>query len=467
MTKKEYPNSDILERAYVVWMFHKADIREKYLKHTLPGVFLDPNKRTIIYVLQNLVELGIEITVPNMALYLQSDNEALSAFLKRHNAKRLTEEQVYDLVYDTQITSDTSLFETAKKYLITYAFARFVEDRMNDIKYWNSYPGTYSNAIVSACKGIIKIYDVLNGRLEIKRDQLTEAMELVNSDDEYISTSSQRLNSFIGGWTRGYVATLIAKSGHTKSSWIDYDVIQSLMTGKVKTAAIISPEESASTRWRRIIAMICKIPTSAMRQKTAQVTKANIEKVSEIFKDRLFIYDNVFKYKDVVDLMNSLKVDKIVVDHLQAIDYPGTGDFLARMIGNIPGLLDFQRKIAKQKNIVIINLSQVNDKDIQRSDRLIKAPRYWDAYGSSVLYQASREFLALWYPYKDQEDNQFALDKTIYTINDVRLSVEKSSFSQTGKVKLIFQPEYNTFDDASPVTKGNYIPPTEKGLFEK
>lgn len=464
--KKDYPNSDVLERAYLVWMFHKPELRERYLMKTLPSIFLDPSKRLVLYTMQRMNEINMEITVPNITLYMQNPNEALENFIKKHKARRLTEAEISNLVYDMEITNDTSLFDMAKEYLITFAFARFVEDRMNDIKWWNSYPGEYNNAIVGASKSIIKVYDILSGRLEIKRDQLAETMELINSDDEYVSTSSQALNAYLGGWTRGYVATVIAKSGHTKSSWIDYDIIQSLLTNKVKTVAIISPEESAATRWRRIIAMICRIPTTAMRQKTVQITQDHINVVRDKFKDRLFIYDNAFKYKDVIDLMQQIKVDKLVIDHLQSIDYPGTGDFLARMIGNIPAIIDFQKKLAKQRNMVIINLSQVNDKDIQRSDRLMKAPRYWDAYGSSVLYQASREFLALWYPYKDYEDNPISFGAHAPTINDVKISIEKSSFSRIGKVELLFEPEFNTFRDKPKHIKGDYIPPKEMDLSQ-
>ena len=467
MAKKEYPNSEILERAYIVWMFHRPEIRAKYLAQTLPGMFLDPAKRIVIHVLQKLVEKSIEVTVPNMVLYMSSADPGLDAFIKKHKTKRLDEQQLTSLVYDMEITSNAELFETAKNYIINYAFARYVQDRMADMEYYNSYPGSYNASIVGACKSIIKIHDVLNGRLEVQRNQLDEAMALVNSPDEYISTSSQQLNALIGGWTRGYVATLIAKSGHTKSTWIDYDTVQSLLTNKIRSAAIITPEESASTRWRRIIAMICKIPTSAMRQKTAILTDEQIKRVRELLVDsgKLIIYDEAFKYKDVLDLLSSIKADKIVIDHLQSIDFPGTGDFLARMIGNIPGLIDYEKKQAKQRNQVIINLSQVNDKDIQRSDRLIKAPRYWDAYGSSVLYQASREFLALWYPYKDQDENSIGIAPQTFTVSDVRMSVEKSSFSSIGKVKLLYNPEFSTFKDAASVKNRDYIPPEEKGLF--
>ena len=464
--KKEYPNSDVLERAYLVWMFHNPELRAKYLDKTLPSIFLNPQRRLLIFVMQKMTEENIDITVPNMALYIQNANEAVKNFMKRHKVKIMSEAEIQDTFHDMEITANISLFDMAKDYLLVYAFARFVEDKTTEIKWMNSYPGDYESGIVASCRGVIKVYDVLHGRLQSKRDQLAEAMESINSDNEYVSTSSQVLNAHIGGWTRGYVGAVIAKSSHGKSTWTDYDTVHSLLSNKIGSAAIISPEESASTRWRRIICGVFKIPSTMMRQKTAQVTQQHIDKISEMFKDRLFIYDDVFKYKSIIDLMHGLKVDKIVLDHLQAIEYPGTGDFLARMIGGIPGIIDFEKKIAKQRKNVIINLSQVNDKDIQRSDRLIKAPRYWDAYASSTMYQASREFLSLWYPIKDYEDNPIVFGSNIPTINDLQISVEKSSFSRIGKVKLFFDPEFNVFKDkpSKSMGKGDYVPPKEKEL---
>lgn len=473
MTKKDYPNSDVIERAYIVWLFHNKDLRERYLSNTLPAVFLHPSRRLLIYVMQKLQEQSIEITVSNIALYMQNSNESLKSFLKKHKAKVLLEEDIQDMVTDMEITNDLSLFDLAKDWLVVYAFARFVEDRSTDIKWWNSYAGEYEPHILAACRGVIKVYDMLHNRLSNKRDQLVETMELINSSDEYISTSSQVLNSFIGGWTKGYIGTIIAKSGHTKSSWADYDTVHSLMSKKITSAIIISPEEAASTRWRRIIAMVFKIPTSMMRQKTMQVSEEHIKKIREMFKDKLIIYDEVTKYKDIIDLMGTVKADKLVVDHLQSIEYPGNKDYLSNMIGNIPGIIDFEKRLAKARKMAIINLSQVNDKEIQRSERLSKAPRYYDAYGSSVLYQGSREFLSLYYPIRDYEDNPIIFGKHIPSINDIQVSVEKSSFSRLGKMHMHFDPEFNTFTDKSTksLEKGDYIPPKEKsidqiGMFE-
>lgn len=211
--------------------------------------------------------------------------------------------------------------------------------------------------------------------------------------------------------------------------------------------------------------MICKLPTSGMRLKTVKITDMHLGIVKEKLNNRLVIHDDVFKMKDIVELIDAMKVDMIYVDHLNGIDYPGSGTYMERMIGNIPGLVDAQKRIAKTKHIPIINLSQVNDKDIQRSDRLMKAPRYWDVYGSSVLYQASREFIALWYPYKDQEDNPIMPETGAPSINDIRIHVEKSSFSKVGRMSLHFDPDYNLFSDVQKdvkkMEKGNFIPPQE------
>ena len=462
---KEYPNSEVLERAYLVWMYHNKQLRDKYLMNTMPGIFLNADRRLIIFVMQKLVEAEIEVTIPNMVIYLQSQNAHITSFLKKHKTKLLSESQISDMIMDMEITSKPDLFSIAYDYLRKYAFARFVEDRMEQIKYWNSYPGDYNSSIIASAKAIPKLYEILSGKSGDKKTQLEEAMNMVNSTDEYIRTSSQELNRKIGGFSRGYIATLIAKSGHGKSSWSDFNAVQCLKTNKVNSITILSPEESAATRWRRIIALLCEIPTTGMRQKSAKITQEHIEKVKEVLGDRLKIYDNVFKYKEAVDLMQSDKSDMLILDHMQALEYPGVGDFMARMIGNIPGLVDIQKKIAKQKNKVILNLSQVNDKDIQRSDRLVKAPRYWDAYGSSVLYQASREFLALWYPMKDEEESSISTGR--WTINDMVVNVEKASFGGTGKISLRFEPEYNNFLDVAKKSnaKEDYTPPKEEGFF--
>lgn len=469
--QKDYPNSNVSERAFLVKIFHNEQLQKQYLDSILPGIFLNPQRRLIIYLMRQLKEQQIPITLENI-LMLQNDNdEQLNSFIKKHRPKLLEEEELQDMLNPLDLDSSERFFDFAKNEILKASFARFIEDIITDVKWYNSYNRKdYHRTILGKLKAGIKIHDIIYNNIGENRDQYQETMQLINSTDEYIPTSSQVLNSFIGGFTRGYVDAIIAKSSHVKSSWVDFNILQNITSNKVSKVVKITPEEDAPTQLRRYIAMLCKLSTSQMRLKLIKVTSEHITIVKKVLKDKLEIHDNVFKYKDIIELMYTIEADMIYVDHINSIDYPGTGTYMSRMIGNIPGLIGIQKKIAKSKHCNIINLSQVGDKEIQKSDRLIKAPRYWDAYGSSVLYQASREFLALWYPYKDYEDSIGLMPtETAPTINDIQISIEKSSFSKVGKIKLYFDPEYNMFYDSErskfQLKKLDYNAPEEPTLF--
>lgn len=465
---KEYPKSDVYERAYVLKLFHNQNLISKFLDDTYPNVFLDKGYRLIIYLMKQLYRRKIAVTVDNLAMLCIAPDEQLIAFCKRHSCKLLTYEELHDILYEPGYNTTDALFESAREEILNRAFCRFVEDVVSEMKYLNSYTQQrYQPVMLGKARAIWKVHGLLYGA-EHKRDQLEEAQTLVNSTEEYISTSSQVLNSYIGGFTRRFVASIIAKSSHAKSSWVDYNILHSLARGKVRKVVKITPEEDAGTQYRRYIAMIMKISTTAMRMKTVRITDEHVKIVREKLEGRLKIVDDAFKYKDILEIMHTTEgTDMLILDHLQAIDYPGNRSAMENMIGGIPGLVSFQKRTAKEKNMSIINVSQVNDKDIARSDRIIKAPRYYDAYGSSILYQASREFLALWYPFRDWED-QLINPGTPPSINDIQVAIEKSSFTRIGKMMLHFDPEYNLFMDKSmkSLTKLDYVAPVEHTLFE-
>ena len=465
---KEYPKSDVYERAYILKLFHNSELQAKYLPDTYPNIFLNKEYRLIIYLMKQLYQKKIPITVDNMAMLTIAPDAHLYAFAKKHRLHLLSYEELHDIIYEPGYNTTDKLFDAARTEVLNRSFCRFTDDVTSEMRYLNSFANPkYQPVILGKARAVWKVHNLLYAS-ENKRNQLEEAKHLINSTDEYITTSSQVLNSYIGGFTRRFVASVIAKSGHAKSSWVDYNVLHTLLKGKARKIVKITPEEDAGTQLRRYIAMICKISTTAMRMKSIEITNEHLNMVREKLKDKLVIIDDKFKYRDIIEIMHSLEdVDMLIIDHLQTIDYPGSRSAMENMIGGIPGLVSYEKKIAKEKNMAIINVSQVNDKDIARSDRIIKAPRYYDAYGSSILYQASREFLALWYPYRDWED-QMINPGIPPTVNDIQVSIEKSSFSRIGKVTLHFNPELNIFTDKSTkqLAKLDYVAPVEQSLFE-
>lgn len=426
------------------------DVQNTYLPKLLPQIFMDRKKRLVAFVMKKMNQREESITPETVISSLHISSDDIDLFKKKHYITEIKDDDIYGMSSDVTVDSRKDYVEMVYNQLTKYAFARFVADMNFDIDEANEKLN--DKLVLVKAKGIIKVHDVLHNKLHSEReDQLASTMELINSDEEYVKTLSQTLNSYMGGFTRGYVGTIGAKSGHTKSSWTDANILQNILTNKVKKVLIISPEEMAQLRWRRIFAMICKVPTSQMRQKTAGITEQHVKLVREKVWDRLIIEDKVHKMEDIIRLMEQTDADMIYLDHLQSITYPGSGTAMNNMIGNIPGLVNIEKKIAKEKNIPIVNLSQVNDKDIQRSDRLVKAPRYWDLYGSSVLYQAARELIMLWYQYKDYDDMPGLYDsKNPPSINKIYVILEKSSFSRTAKVPMYFDPDYNYFRDDNP-----------------
>lgn len=469
--QKLYPHSDIFERAYLVKIFHNQTLRDKYLPETLPQVFLDNKRRLVVYLMRKLHDEGKAVTIDNMIMIQSKSSEGLTAFMKKHKVQKLSENEMIDILFDPTVDAREVFFDNCKDEILKASFTRFVEDLVSDIKYYNGLNNSkYHSFILSRFKAGQKIHNIIYGRMGDSRDPYQEAKDMINNPDEYVPTCSRVLNSYIGGFTRGYVGSIIAKASHGKSSWVDYNILHNISSGRIIRVGKITPEEDVATQMRRYLAMLCRLSTSGMRLKTVRVTDEHLKIVREKLEGHLIIRDDVFKMKDIIELSDSMKVDMIYVDHLNGIDYPGTGTYMERMIGNIPGLVDAQKRIAKLKHIPIINLSQVNDKDIQRSDRLIKSPRYWDVYGSSVLYQASREFLALWYPYKDQEDNPIMAEANPPSINDIRIHIEKSSFSKVGRLSQRFEPDFNLFTDVEKDVKkmektSNYLPPQEEMKF--
>ena len=465
---------EIYEKVYIVKIFHNTQLQPD-LEMISPSIFTDGKRRLVVYIMKRLYASKHIINVDNMMIYSSRPDDHYLSFIRKTFKCNFGEEKKYlltiddlnDLLYDPLADSSDSLFSMVKEELHILAFARFVAQQIDEIKYDISYHNKDNHSdILARTKGIQTFHKLLFTNETTKRNQLEETKARINSHEEYISTSSQLLNSQIGGFTRGFVDAIIGKSSHGKSTWSDYNIVHTLRANKVNKIVKITPEEPADFTWRRVISMICKVPTTGMRNKLVKITDAHIKKVDELLSKRLKIYDSIYKLKDIKEIIRVADCNQIYVDHLQSIEYPGRGAPLTNMIGEIPGLILFQERIAKQKNISIVNLSQVGDKEIARSERFSKRPRYHDAYGSSILYQKAREFLAVYYPYKDYDENPNSFYGNVPTHTDYEIGIEKSSFSGIGIVHLNFDYEYSTFTDKQKNNKNNsdFIAPNENQL---
>ena len=168
-----------------------------------------------------------------------------------------------------------------------------------------------------------------------------------------------------------------------------------------------------------------------------------IKSMQKLFEGKLFFHEEG-SFSHIVDLMNSIdKSDFMWIDHLNVVRYP-YGD----MFKGIVRMVEEQKKyLINHSNTAIVNLSQPNTKKMLAAGRLF--PKKEDAYNSSVLEQASREFLSIYYPYVDATNPELQryFRRRPTKENLVQISVEKNSFGKVGVFDLEFQNELGIYKD--------------------
>ncbi len=194
------------------------------------------------------------------------------------------------------------------------------------------------------------------------------------------------------GWSKGYAASILARSGHGKSTFITNEIRHKIKKNIVDKVAIISTEEEENVFWQRMFAIECGLSLEGMRQGLIKISDSQIEAIQKIYGDRI-IFKYEISYGKIIQFLYSLAdVQFIVIDHLNAIDYPGRGNALQNMPGGIAKLITQEKKFLKMNpETAIVNVNQVKEKDLPNIRSYWKCPSYEMAYGSSTTYFAARE----------------------------------------------------------------------------
>lgn len=441
--------AEIYEKAVILKLLHNKDLQKQYLPEVLPYLWTKPEDRVFVYMMKYLEERKIPISMPNLQVCLTIKEVKL--FMGRMEAT-IDDMDLAIYWHDDTIKPEADLFQEAYEELHDIAFGRYVEGAKEDFTFDFGYLKRHH--VIARAKSIIKLHQVIYGhKLKRPHNDLDTAVEFINERDEIIPTFSPTLNGLMGGFTRGFANTVLARSGHTKSTIMTFDSVHKAVHKEVDNVHAILIEEQPPVFWRRVIAILLKIPINEMRNKTIKVSKTQVEAVKRKLDGRIKVHA-VTSYKDVIDLLATIRDEYIWLDHINAIQYPGRGNALQNMMGGIPGLIGAQVGFLRERpHQAFVNLSQVNEKElIKRTGREIwKHPSYHDAYGSQILHQHSREYITLYYPQRDalNNPNAWAGKRELQEAqpNDVYLKVEKSSFGDLGRMKFHYDFDFGSFKD--------------------
>lgn len=456
--------SQVYEKAILVKIYWSKELH-KFLPGIMPGIFEDKTKRLIFYTMKELYERNINITIENIVTAQRSTK--IKRFRRKHKIPiYIDTDLVNNLFHDIEVDSSSSLFKEAFEELHDLAFARYVKETNEDFTYELGYRNR--QAILARAKSVIRLYELLfKKKLAYNdyRDNIQVVAESINKRDSYLKTSLRCLNNAMGGTSRGFITAVAARPSHGKSTFATQEARHKIKHNLADRVDIISPEEPQEIFWRRIFATELSMSLHRMRNGTIKIPQEGINKVKEMYEGKIF-YHELINLRDIIDLIFSIKSPYLLIDHINAIGYP-RGD----QYNGINTLVNRQKQFLKENpDSVIVNLTQVNTKEMLRKGRL--RPRKEDAYNSSVLEQAVREFLVLYYPYKDAvspETQQYMMGKgEQYRKDRVEVSIDKNSFGDVGIKTIGYDFDHAQFYDIKKsnsrdtLTSGNVILPGEE-----
>lgn len=216
-----------------------------------------------------------------------------------------------------------------------------------------------------------------------------------------------------------------------------------------KAVAIYSMEMSASQLAFRLISSIGRV--NATRLRTGQLEDEDWSRVNMAIKMlsevKVFIDDTPALSPDVLRskarrIMREHGLGLIVVDYLQLMQVPGTGENRTNEISEISRSL---KALAMELKVPVIALSQLNRGLESRTD---KRPVMSDLRESGAIEQDADIIVFI---YRDDYYNKDSTDKGL-----AEVIIGKQRNGPTGTVKLKFFGEYTRFDNLARDAVGSF-----------
>lgn len=280
---------------------------------------------------------------------------------------------------------------------------------------------------------------LIRRRLLVKKSSFNELLEStverVNTEGDLVHTCFDFIEKRTNGLTRKAMSSILAMPGHLKSTFLD-----ALMIGTVRLpynyrGLVISLEDAAEERIKRMAANILGLSLRAMRFKELKLNYQEIKAAFDLFSDRLTVLDprTITKPEEAVVAINDVKPDFVIVDHIQNFD-------IADMV---QGLIRAARQLevaAIRNDCHVMIASQVKDKEVAL--REIKKPTVHDAQWTSTLHQKSAEMFGAFYQYKQSKnpmvqhtlDFDFLKSRFSDAIDEIKLHVDPDKGRIIGEI---------------------------------
>lgn len=405
-----------------------SDVKHKLIQYCYPSVFYEGeyNPKSYNRILFSLIKS------------LEGKADALSL---KYKVDQINDEELHHH-YIQLIVSDNVKYWRNKyepfavlKILKELLFRRLTVERAekiikiardNPIEHLTRDTYNEANKIITLDRKLLK------GETRNAEKIARETADRINSSKDVVYTGHKFINDHFGGLTRGAISGVLALPSHMKSTLSD-SIISNTVEKTGQRGLIISLEDVVEERVKRIIAPRLNLSLRAMRFKEIIVDAEDIIKVLSVtMKNRLFIYDvkDVLTPEDAAGLINDIKPDICVIDHVQKFEMSDM------VIGIIRGIKTIETAAIRNDCHVIIT-SQVTDKKMANNKDMSKdknIPSAGDAQWTSALRQSASEMAGIYYEYRET-GNPFVQDMLIFKILKGRFG------DASGKLTLQINPD--------------------------
>ncbi len=285
----------------------------------------------------------------------------------------------------------------------------------------------------------------LSGSMDIIKEAIQQLEERYQrkADITGLATGFRELDKMTAGMHGGELTIIAARPSMGKTAFA-LNLAEHVSLRQKKTVAFFSLEMGKVSLMQRILSSEAKVSMSDLR--TGRIQDALwpklIHSASILAEAPLYIDDSAgLSPFEIRARCRRLKakhgLDCIMIDYLQLMDLKQKVESRERAVSEISKSL---KMIAKEMNIPVIALAQLNRSVESRSDR---RPMLSDLRESGSIEQDADVIMMLYrdeYYDKDDPEKQGAAE----------VIIGKQRNGPTGTVKLKFEAKYNRFRDADP-----------------
>ena len=294
------------------------------------------------------------------------------------------------------VISPASSVEYAKR-LHSYYLRRILYEQVHGIKKNINDTSLNTNNLLEEAHTTISNIIKLQPNVSFDIDSLLQdTKDSIFNSTTQIQTGIGTLDRVITGMTRGEITIIAGRPGNAKTT-VSANIARNLVHRGLKVA-MFNREMPNTEMMKKFIAMESKYIQYRNLRNNVGIDEVSLEQtmsiISEIYNDKLFMFDNVRDMEGTFREIKAIKPDVVIDDHIGLIEYP-THDRrdLRLKIGDVSRSYKW---LAKAENMSVILVSQMNRNMEHRNDRV---PRLSDLAESGNLEQDAEIVVFSHYPW--------------------------------------------------------------------